>query len=348
MDASELGTRLTRHLDRQARRWRPQVAVRAPGLGVDYRYGPADLPFHSASTAKLVPAAILLQLVEQGRVSLDAPVTTVLEADQLRGLFRDDRADEVTWEHLVTHTSGVADYFLGRATGPSVLELALADPDRRWTPADLLAHTRRRQRPVGAPGERFAYSDTGFVVLGLALESLTGTPYPRLVHERVLEPLGMTRSFLPERTQPATGSGTIAPLWLDRTRVDGTGALTLDWAGGGLAATTDDYLTLVRALVSGRLVTAASWAWLTEPRHRYRAGLHYGAGAMSVRFEGLAPWLRGWPRLVGHLGVTAAHLWHDPVHDADIVVGFNDTSAMRASFLTLIEVVGSLRRLARS
>ena len=84
---------------------------------------------------------------------------------------------------------------------------------------------------------------------------------------------------------------------------------------------------------------------MTRVRHRYRSGLHYGAGAMEVRIEGLAPWLRGWPRPVGHLGITAVHLWYVPELDAEVVINFGSTKAMRASFITLIEVVGLLRRL---
>ncbi len=53
MDVDDFNAKLTKHLDKQARKWQPQVAVRAPRLGVDYRYGPEDLPFHSASVGKL-------------------------------------------------------------------------------------------------------------------------------------------------------------------------------------------------------------------------------------------------------------------------------------------------------
>lgn len=65
MDVDDFNAKLTKHLDKQARKWQPQVAVRAPRLGVDYRYGPEDLPFHSASVGKLAPAAIAMQLIEQ-------------------------------------------------------------------------------------------------------------------------------------------------------------------------------------------------------------------------------------------------------------------------------------------
>ena len=153
---------------------------------------------------------------------------------------------------------------------------------------------------------------------------------------------------MPLRTKPAVGQDTIAPLYMGKTRVDGAEALTLDWAGGGLAATPADYLTFIHALHSSRLISAESWSWLTTSRHKYRSGLYYGAGTMNVKFNGFAPWLRGWPRPVGHLGTTAAHLWYEPVHDAEIVINFGATRAMRSSFVSLIKIVGLLRQFSSS
>lgn len=310
--------------------------MHAPSLGLDFRYGQEDLPFHSASVGKLAPAAITMQLVEQQAVTLDTRISSVLDPDLLRGIFVDERLSEVTIEHLLTHTSGANDYLNGRTEGPTVAELAVADLHRQWTPNSLLDHAREHQQPVGAPGQKFFYSDTGFIVLGLLLEAVTGTDYPHLVHKRIFEPLGMSRSFMPLRTKPAIGENTIAPLYLGKTRVDNAESLSLDWAGGGLAATLADYLTFIHALRSGHLISAESWSWLTESRHKYRAGLHYGAGSMNVKFDEFSPFLRNWPRPVGHLGLTAAHLWHDPVHDAEIVINFGASrpASIRSSRLS--------------
>lgn len=346
MDVDDFNAKLTKHLDKQARKWQPQVAVRAPRLGVDYRYGPEDLPFHSASVGKLAPAAIAMQLIEQQALTLSTRISSVLKPEVLQGIFMDDRLNEVTIEHLLAHTSGANDYLNGRTKGPTIAELAVTDLHRQWTPSSLLAHSREHQRPVGAPGEKFFYSDTGFTVLGLVLEAITGMDYSRLVHERIFEPLGMSRSFMPLRTKPATGEDRIAPLYLGKTRVDDVESLTLDWAGGGLAATLADYLTFIHALHAGRLISVESWAWLTVSRHKYRAGLHYGAGTMNVKFNEFAPWLRDWPCPMGHLGLTAAHLWHDPAHDAEIVINFGSSKAMQTSFYSLIELVRLLRQLS--
>ena len=101
------------------------------------------------------------------------------------------------------------------------------------------------------------------------------------------------------------------------------------------------------ALHRGRLISPEHLAYLAEPRNRFRAGIRYGAGLMQVRFGGFSPFLRGLPRPVGHIGVLATHLFHDPVHDADIVLNFASTREMTRSFRTLIRIEQELQRASR-
>jgi D-alanyl-D-alanine carboxypeptidase len=231
-------------------------------------------------------------------------------------------------------------------SGLRVSKLAVTDPDRFWTPDELLAVSRERQRPVGRPGQRFSYSDTGYVLLGRVLEVVTGDNFHDLVHRRIVTPLALERTFLPFRSAPERGSTDLAPMYLGRTEVSRFPSLTCDWAGGGIASTPDDLLLLSRAIHDGGLITPESLAFLARPRHRFRPGLDYGAGMMTVRFEGFAPWLRGQPRLLGHIGVTATHLFHDPAHGAEIAMNFASTREMTRSFRTLFEVVRLLGRAA--
>src|SRR5690606_37183251 len=109
---------LDRHLERVARRRSrrglppPQVLVLAPGT--EYCFGDRALPFHAASVGKLATAALVLQETRRG-LDLDAAVESVLPAAETEGLFAGRGA---TVRQLLAHTSGVADYFGGRARGP--------------------------------------------------------------------------------------------------------------------------------------------------------------------------------------------------------------------------------------
>ncbi|WP_448002910.1 serine hydrolase domain-containing protein [Agromyces bauzanensis] len=371
LDHERFAADLDRHLAaitcRRGALGAPQVAVRSTDGALDYRFGDATQRFHVASIGKMFTATLVMQLVESGAFALDTPVTELVPAAEPRRLFvvdGVDHADRVTVEHLLTHTSGVADYFEGPVqSGPRFLDLVLGETDHLWTPAELLDFSRDRQRPVGRPGERFAYSDTGYILLGRIVEEATGRGFHEVLHERVLHPLGMVDSALtfhslPERDYVAaiaTGASTtataavptIAPFRLGRQEASRFTSMSCDWAGGGIISTPGDLLAFSRALHDGRLLSAESVSHLAGVRNRFRPGIHYGAGMMEVRFEGFMPLLRGLPRPLGHVGVLATHLFHDPVHEVDIVLNFASTREMVRSFRTLIRIEQALQRATR-
>lgn len=337
--AAQLDTHLAKVARRRARRGLPAPQVRIEAPGFDYRSGDGP-PFHAASTGKLVTAALVAQQISAGRLTFTTPVDDVLPASETAGLFT---APGATVEQLLGHTSGAADYFGDPvARGPRFVPQLLAAPDHFWHPAELLAFSRERQRPVAEPGVRFHYSDTGYVLLGRVLEEVTGQPLERLARDRVLDPLGMAGSAFWLR-EP--GPEHIAPLWLGGVEASGFRSLSCDWAGGGIVSTLDDLARLGGALTDGTLVAPGLWDRMAQPRNRFRAGIHYCLGVMQLRFEGFMPLLRGLPRPVGHLGVLGTHLFVDPDRGTSVVLNFHDTREMVASFQTHIRIAQGLARL---
>lgn len=339
----------------RARRGLPpaQVLVQAPGF--EFVSGDRARRFHAASVSKSMTATLAFGLVERGRLDLDAPITRVLPADDWRGLFvRDgrDHAAHVTARHLLAHTSGAADYFGGRVPdGPSFARLLEAHEDRLWTPADLLAFSRDHQRPVAAPGARFSYSDTGYVLLARVIEEAGGAPLGAQLHERILGPAGMDDSCLLFHTLPGGGASTsahpasdldIAPLRLGRHELSRARSLSCDWGGGGVVTTLDDLSRFWAAWGAGRLLREESRAAMAAATHRFRPGIRYGAGLMRLRYEGFSPFLRGLPRAVGHLGVTSAHAFTVPGLGIRLVMNLHSTREMVRSFRLHIELMQRL------
>ncbi|AZC13207.1 serine hydrolase domain-containing protein [Microbacterium sp. ABRD28] len=369
--ATDFHERLEQHLGAVTARRRalgpPQVAVRAPRLGIDHQYGGAK-PFHAASVGKLFTATLVMQEVARGAFGLDTPVSQLLPRDEIQGLFRSDDAKDVaggaTVRHLLQHTAGVADYFGGRVLhGRPFLALVIGDRDRFWTPRDLLDFSREHQRPVGVPGQRFHYSDTGYVLLGRALEESAGSAFHELLHRRIFDEVGMPDSFLMYRSRSARDRGPtgatarpgaaaaptreIAPIRIGEHDLTTARSVSCDWAGGGVVGTTEDLLRFSAALHDGRLVSAEHLSFLGAPRSRFRPGIRYGSGMMQIRFEGFSPFLRGYPRPTGHIGVLATHVFHDATHDAHIVMNFGSTREMVRSFRTLIDIERLLLRSSR-
>ncbi len=185
------------------------VAVRLEGRTVFFNYGFADLAdkrpitsdslFNLASIRKAFEATLLAQAVARGELEFDDPVAKHVVELQQGGYVR-----RVTIGQLATHTSGL----LLRTDYPPW-------PTCCYTLADFIrainAFTPERGEE---PGKQHIYTHAGYVLLQLALESRFGTPIGDLIDRRVLEPLGMTSTALPERG--ANGRGQLAPALMRR------------------------------------------------------------------------------------------------------------------------------------
>lgn len=153
-----------------------------------------DMHFRNGAVAISYVSTLLLILAEENRVGLDDPLS-----DYLPDIAH---ADRVTLRQLAQMTSGYHDYVLGNdAFGDELYE----NPFRQWTPEELLqfAVTKPLQYE---PGTNWSYAHTNYVLLGLALERATGEPMPKLLSEKVLDPLGLrntANSFTPAIPEPA-------------------------------------------------------------------------------------------------------------------------------------------------
>ncbi len=324
-------------------------AFEKDGSGAAVETG-ADQPFHIASIGKTFTAVLVMQLVQEGKLGLDAHVADVLDDSVLEGLFvfeGTDHADQVTVRQLLAHTSGVADYFDDPVdTGEKASARVLSDPTHDWTPAELVAFSRDHQKAVGKPGATYHYSDTGYVLLGLIVEAVSGKPFEQNLAERIFLPLGMDDSYLLYRSQPKNlPAKPIAKIRFSGVEVSTFRSLSVDWAGGGIVSTTADLLVFCRALHDGTLVSAASFTEMSRFENTFRTGIHTGAGLMQLRFEEFFPLLSGYPRMTGHIGVLSTFMFYDAVHDAVVVMNYGSDAHMETGFRNLIQIEGMLARI---
>lgn len=306
----------------------PQVLLQTPDG--EYSFGARHQAFHSASAGKLATTALIMQEVEAG-LSLGSLVEEVLPEAQ--GLFA---APGATIEHLLGHVSGLPDSLMGR---DGLIRTWITQPDKVWSPADHIAFVRNYRKPRGLPGEKYCYADVGFILLGRIVETRSGKSFDELLQERIFQPLGMTNSVL-------WGYGSnpmpIAPAWVNGVEISSFRSLESDWAAGGLATTLDDLVKLARGISDGTLISRESFRLITTPRHQFRRGMWYGLGTMQLRAEGFAPWLRGMPRYVGHLGLLGVHCTIDVASETAIALNFHSAQEMPASVRTYLQIVQAL------
>lgn len=235
-----------------------------------------DTRFGIASVTKMFTAAAVARLVDRGSVTFDTPVTDVLPADQHPNAL----TPEITVHHLLTHTSGLADYYdettLGAAAFEYVWETIPTHTVR--TPADFLPLFKDLP-PLAAPGSTEAsYCSAGYILLGLIIEAISGSSYIEFVTTEIFAPAGMQDSafFALNDVQERVAIGYIA------TEDGGwkTNLYAIPIVGGpdgGAYSTVGDLDRFLTALDSGVLLKPETWAAMCHP-HVGMEELSYGYG----------------------------------------------------------------------
>lgn len=296
--------------------------VEAPRLAIDRTWaaGIADerdgrpmlpeTPFLSASIGKIAVAATAFVLAADGLLDLDGPVAAAVPSDVLAGLpvvGGEAAIARITARMLLANRSGLPDYYDAVHPtvdgAPSVGQLMITEPDRRWTRSQLLDYTRDHYAPFAAPGERFLYSDLNWDLLGLVIEGVTGRPFHEVVRERVIEPLTMASTWYHVLEPRPDDVPDFADAFIGDANIARAPSLTLDQAGGGLATTADDLGRLIRGLESGRPVSLDQLAtdWTEDAMSR---GLDYGYGTWRWRPRRIFPLAWQLAELLGVSGST--------------------------------------------
>jgi D-alanyl-D-alanine carboxypeptidase len=275
---------------------------------------------HVASISKTFVATVILQLAEEGVLSLDDSVE-----QWMPGLV--PGGEHVRLHHLLNHTSGLYNYL----EGPFVSAF-LADHHRFWTQQELVSYAAS-QPPYFAPGTpgRWHYSNTNYVLLGMVVEHATGTSMGQQVRWRILDPLGLRHTYFEPYEAPP---GDIAHGYLGWQDVSDIN-MSIVWSAGGVVSTAEDLGIFAQALFEGRLLSPESM----ETMHGFvgvggswgARHLVYGMGLMQDVMS-IGPDAYGQPRpevlgmVRGHSGALTGYrtaMWYLPESGITVVAGVN-------------------------
>ena len=235
-----------------------------------------DTAYRIGSITKQFTAAAILQLQDRGKLKI---------GDSVRTYLPDAPAswDHITLFDLLTHTSG-----LGSDSNDLV---------GRWekeeTPAQLLAVIRNEALKF-PPGTQFSYSNSGYAILGMVIEKVSGQPYGDFLQDNLFKPLGMTATAYnpppsPAQAQGYEGSvdGPIPPPW--------PMAASLAYASSGIVSTTHDMALWETKLLGGQVLSPASLTQMTTPfKNNYGFGVWVAErdGHIDVSHDGVVPGFR--------------------------------------------------------
>ncbi len=261
-------------------------------------------PFAVASLTKTFVAALILQLRDEGRLQLGTKISTWLPGYP--------RASQISVKMLLSHRSGIFDYF----AHPGYERKVFSRPRHRWTTREILALSGPR---YCAPGKCYRYSNTNYVLLDRIVRKVTGRSTAQEIRRRFLEPLGLTDTFFQGQEAikrvPAEGywwTGNGYERFADGSRLrPNTSAATVASAAGAMLSSVRDISDWQEALLGGELLSERSMQlMLTFPKSS-----GYGLGMRRA-------WLDGKPG-VGHGGSLRGFvsiMYRLPEEDLDVVI----------------------------
>jgi CubicO group peptidase (beta-lactamase class C family) len=225
-----------------------------------------DTQFAIASGTKGFTALAVVSLIEDGSLGLSTTARSVLGEDlPLIG-------DDVTIEHLLSHRSGIGDYF-DEDAGHDITDYVMPVPVHELATTEQYLAVLDDHPARFAPGERFAYCNGGYVVLALIAERTSGLAFHDLVLERVCEPAGMVDTeFL--RSDELPGRAALGYLTSDGARTNVFHLPVLGNGDGGIYSTAADISSLWRAFFAGEIVST-DWAAEMVRRRSDRYGLGF-------------------------------------------------------------------------
>lgn len=253
--------------------------------------------FLAYSITKTFTAALILGLCDENRLRLEDTLS--------RWFPRVARANDISLRRLLDHTAGIPDYGAIRAYHEGVR----TSPSEPWTFDRFAAETFEKGLQF-EPGQGWAYSNPGYMLLKRILEDVTGMPYRELVAERIARPLGLDRTFVPERVRDLAtlAMGSSRALSIDGSPRDVREHYHPGWVSHGVVASTArDIVRFLDALFGGRLISQdsldAMMSLVPVPMTRESAASSllrmtapsYGLGLMG---DPASPW----GPLVGHNG----------------------------------------------
>ena len=299
----------------------------------------ADTHFRIASNTKTMTAAVIVLLAQEGKLSLDDPVSKYVPGVP--------NGDNITIAESLEMRSGLYNY----TNDPIISATIDTDPAKVWTPAELLAIAFAHPANF-PPGKAYEYNNTNYALLGLVAEKVDGKPLAQVMHDRLFGPQNMQDNELPGSTvntirepsshgylygsssvalvgeppyspevQAAARAGTLLPK--DYTGVNHSNAA----AAGGVISTADDLATWIKALVAGRVLNPAyqrRWFDSLQPEDpRKPEGQKYGYGIAQLSW--------GPNTIYFHGGETPGYnskISYDPANDMTLIVWTNLTVSL--------------------
>ncbi|EGF91206.1 alkaline D-peptidase-like protein [Asticcacaulis biprosthecium C19] len=274
--------------------------------------------FRIASITKHFAASAILLLAEAGKLSVDDTLAKYVPEFP--------NAGDITLRQMMSHTSGLNDYINGQSM------VILTEAQQRNYSAPELIDIMSRRRPIlrHQPGQTWAYSNTGFTLLGIVVERVSGASLPDFVAERLAKPAGLTRTAIDKTCNSIAGCEGYRPNYRAEQKFDLIRPISPSFAGGAgaIRSTTEDLCLWHHALIDGKVIKPDSLTAMLSPallkdgspaiEKRGKDEMNYGFG-LALGHEGPIRFASHGGRINGFTG----HLRSFPDQKLTVAILYN-------------------------
>ncbi len=290
-------------------------------FSVNFEYGgkTIDTPINSASVGKLLTTTCILMLQEQKKLSLDNLVVDYFDKNIFKGLHKFKEVDyshKLTLSDLLFQTSGFPDY---EAEG-GITKRAIKE-DFNISTSELIEITKNLKPHFAPLGKKAYYSDLNFQLLGEIIEKITQTPLEEVFHNYIIEPLGLTSTYVPVK-------GDFVPNVFYKNQSLYRPKLIMSLRGGGnTISTSRELMKFLKAFFNGYFFPQNIFEKLSCYRKLQitMGPIYYGGGYMQIPLNSIMTLFMGEGELLGHSGSTGSFAFYYPHKDLFFV---GDTNQM--------------------
>jgi D-alanyl-D-alanine carboxypeptidase len=255
-----------------------------------------------------------------------------------------DYSFEITIKQLLSHTSGIADYYTEKPKGgKSLFDLFLEKPGRPWTMEETIERARKDLSPNFQPGTDTSYSDTNFQLLGKVIEAITGKQLHIVYEDFIFRPLGLKHTWLVGHSEPQIApSATPADVFygnMDITKTRSNGAY---WADGGIVSTAEEMIIFLKALNEGRIVSRDTLKLMHNWR-KLQFPLQYGYGTIYFKLPRFINWVMKATPLWGHSGSTGSFLYYSQDLNLYMAGSINQVANKSKPFRLMLRVMKAIQ-----
>jgi D-alanyl-D-alanine carboxypeptidase len=269
-----------------------------------------------ASVTKMYITAVVMQLVNQNKMSLDDSLARWLPEDFMKGLHvlrGVDYSNQLTIKHLISNTSGIPDYFFHKQpNGKTAADALLEGHDESW-PVEKTIGVVKKLKPDFAPGKKAAYSDTNYQLLGRIIETVTGKTMHQVFKEYIFDPLGLRNTYTYQDkndTSPVPFSYKSKQLWLPNY-------ITGIAPEGGIVSTAAENMIFLKAFFNGKffpkeqIEQMKQWKLILPPPGLF----FYGTGLERIPTPWFISPFKPIKEILGFWGQTGSFAWYNPDTD---------------------------------